>query len=212
VTGGRRFNFFLWIREKLKFKTLAPGSRPRSHRRPTCVAGSGGGRLGRTTKERVIRAVTPAATLRAARPDDEEFLCAVYASTRTEELAAVAWDDATKAAFLRQQFRAQRDYYAQTYEGATYDVILVDERPAGRLYVARWPDEIRVMDISLLPEHRGRGVGAHLMTALMDEARAAGKRVSIHVEKHNRARTLYHRLGFEEVEDRGVYDLMEWRP
>jgi ribosomal protein S18 acetylase RimI-like enzyme len=151
-------------------------------------------------------------SLRPSGPADVEFLYRVYASTRAEELAVTGWDDATKETFLRQQFRAQHDYYAATYEGARFDVVLIDDRPAGRLYVARWPDELRIVDISLLPEERGHGVGEHLIRELMDEATAAGTPVTIHVERNNRARSLYTRLGFHDKEDRGVYLLMEWTP
>jgi ribosomal protein S18 acetylase RimI-like enzyme len=150
-------------------------------------------------------------SLRPVEPDDMEFVARVYASTRAEELAPTGWDEATTNAFLSQQFRAQHDYYLENYENASYDVVLVDGEPAGRLYVARWPEEVRVMDISLLPAHRGRGAGERLLRALMDEAARAGKKVSVHVERQNRALELYRRLGFEEVEDRGVYVLMEWR-
>ena len=59
---------------------------------------------------------------------------------------------------------------------------------------------------------RGGGIGAAILRAIQDEARDIGKAVSIHVEKNNRARSLYARLGFEVIEDKGVYDLMEWRP
>lgn len=151
-------------------------------------------------------------SLRAATPDDMEFLSRVYASTRDEELAVTGWDDATKRTFLTQQFRAQHDYYRANYEHTDWDVVLVDDEPAGRLYVARWPETIRIVDISLLPGHRGRGIGERLIRTLLAEAVDTGKSVTIHVEHQNRAMSLYRRLGFEIVEDRGVYALMEWRP
>lgn len=147
-------------------------------------------------------------SLRPAAEADEPFLLQVYGSTRAEELAVTGWDEATKAAFVQHQFRAQQDYYRANYTGASYDVILVDGEPAGRLYVARWDDEIRVMDIALLPEFRGRGAGERLIRELMAEAADAGKAVTIHVEAQNRALTLYRRLGFELVEERGVYLLL----
>ena len=151
-------------------------------------------------------------TLRPALPADEPFLADVYASTRTEELAVTGWDDATKAAFLEQQFRAQHDYYRANYTGASYDVVLVDGERAGRLYVARWEDEFRVMDVALLPAFRRRGVGSVLMRRLLDEAAGEAKAVSIHVERDNPALVLYHRLGFELVEDRGVYLFLRCDP
>jgi hypothetical protein len=49
------------------------------------------------------------------------------------------------------------------------------------------------------------------MGDLMDEAAAVGKPLTIYVEKFNPAMRLYRRLGFETVEDKGVYDLMRWR-
>lgn len=153
-----------------------------------------------------------AVSLRAATPEDMEFLSRVYAGTRDEELAVTGWDEATKQGFLSQQFRAQHDYYRANYEDTSWDVVLVDGEPAGRLYVARWPETIRIVDISLLPEYRGRGIGERLIKPLLEEAAAAGKSVTIHVEHQNRAMTLYRRLGFQTVQDRGVYALMEWRP
>ena len=151
-------------------------------------------------------------SLRPARTDDEDFLRRVYASTRTDELEVTGWDEATKESFLHQQFRAQHDHYVSNYEDAFYDVILVDGEPAGRLYVAHWPEEIRVMDISLLPAFRGRGIGGHLLTAVLEEASQSQKPVTIHVEHANRARALYDRLGFEEVDAGDVYVKMRWTP
>ena len=150
-------------------------------------------------------------TLRPAGPADEGFLLAVYASTRADELALVDWSDAQKKAFVHQQFTAQSAHY-RDYTGASYDVIEVDGEPTGRLYVARWEDEIRIMDIALLPEHRGAGIATRLLGELLAEGAEAGKKVSIHVERQNPARGLYERLGFVPVEERGVYLLLEARP
>jgi ribosomal protein S18 acetylase RimI-like enzyme len=149
--------------------------------------------------------------LRTAGPEDFDFLARVYASTRTEELAPVPWTPDLKAAFLRAQFEAQDKYYRENYTTAEFLVILDGDVPAGRLYVDRWPDEIRLMDIALLPPHRGKGIGTTLLRDLQDEARAVGKALRIHVERMNPALGLYKRLGFRQIEDRGVYWLMEWR-
>lgn len=147
-------------------------------------------------------------SLRPIRDDDLDFLCRVYASTRMEELAPVPWTPEQKEAFLRFQFDAQHRYYQTHYAGSSFDVVLVDGEPAGRLYVARWEKEIRIVDIAILPEHRGSGIGTHLLEAVLAEGDEAGKAVSIHVEATNPARRLYERLGFSPVEDRGVYVLM----
>jgi ribosomal protein S18 acetylase RimI-like enzyme len=149
--------------------------------------------------------------LRPVQPGDEPFLLSVYAGTREEELARVPWTAGQKAAFVAQQFAAQTSHYARHYTSMSSDVVLVDGAPAGRLLVARWTSEIRIVDVSLLPEFRGRGVGSALLAALQAEAAAAGKALSIHVEKFNPALRLYERLGFLPVEDKELYLLMEWR-
>lgn len=50
------------------------------------------------------------------------------------------------------------------------------------------------------------------MQDVLDRAASAGKKVRIHVEHNNPALRLYERLGFEQVEEQGIYYLMEWRP
>jgi GNAT superfamily N-acetyltransferase len=124
----------------------------------------------------------------------------------------VQWDDATQRAFLTHQFEAQDVHYRQHYPTATFDVIEIDGTPAGRLYVDRWDREIRIVDIALLPRFRGSGAGGALLRELMDEAASVTKRLSVHVEQTNPARTLYDRLGFVPVGEHGVYVLMEWTP
>ena len=141
---------------------------------------------------------------------DLPFLSKVYASTRAEELAPVPWSQADKDAFLDHQFRAQHAHYQQYYPSADWLVIAHDGEDIGRLYIERWPSQHRVIDIAFLPAHRGRGFGSALLADLLDEASAAGKDVSIHVEKFNPAMRLYRRLGFTIEEDKGVYDLMRW--
>lgn len=153
-----------------------------------------------------------AVTLRSSTPADEPFLAALYASTRAEELAVTGWDEAQKARFCRAQFDAQSAHYRQHYAEASAQIVERAGVPAGRLIVARWPREIRIVDLALAPEHRGNGIGTRLLHALQAEAHAAGKVLSIHVERMNPALRLYQRLGFAEVDDKGVYLLMEWRP
>jgi ribosomal protein S18 acetylase RimI-like enzyme len=150
--------------------------------------------------------------LRAVVPDDLEFLYQVYAGTRAEELAATGWDDAQKEQFLRMQFDAQHRYYHEAFSAASYQVILCDGERAGRLYVDRRAEEIAIIDIALLPEWRGRGIGGILLRDIAEEATRAGKPVRIYVERFNRALTLYQRFGFRKIGDTGVYYHMEWSP
>ncbi len=132
--------------------------------------------------------------LRPVAAEDRAFLREVFASTRPRELAALGAPEAREA-YVEHQFTAQDEHY-RTYPGATLSVIEVDGAAAGRLYVARWPEEIRIMEIALLDPYRGAGVGTALLRSLVEEADAAGLPLTIHVEVDNPARSLYARLGF----------------
>lgn len=151
-------------------------------------------------------------TLRPVTDDDRELLLRVYGSTRAEELALVDWSDAQKRAFVEMQFAAQDAHYRTHYPAASFDVVVVDGDPVGRLYVDRLPGEIRVVDVALLPEHRNTGLGTRLVRMLFEEAAASGRTVTLHVEVFNPARRLYERLGFRPVAERGVHVLMAWTP
>jgi GNAT superfamily N-acetyltransferase len=149
-------------------------------------------------------------SLRPAGPEDTPFLLQVYGSVRAGELAATDWADSQKAQFVEMQFAAQAQYYREHYPNTSFDVIVLDEQPVGRLYVARWSDEIRIVDIALLPAYCNRGLGTTLVRALQAEAAASRKPLRIHVERFNPALRLYQRLGFNQIVDRGVYLFMEW--
>jgi ribosomal protein S18 acetylase RimI-like enzyme len=157
-----------------------------------------------------IRAAEIGLTFRRVTDADLPVLARIYASTRAEELAPVPWSDADKAAFLDMQFRAQHAHYQQHYPEADWLMTMRGEENIGRLYLDRLPSQHRIIDIAFLPEYRSRGLGEALLRDLLDEAAAAGKPVSIHVEKLNPAMRLYRRLGFVTEEDKGIYDLMRW--
>jgi GNAT superfamily N-acetyltransferase len=143
---------------------------------------------------------------------DAEFLYRLYASTRAEELVQTGWSDEQKHAFLLQQFMAQHQHYQQHYTGAAFDLILLDGQPAGRFYLDRWKDQYRIVDIALLPEFRGQGIGTAFLQAVVAAAAAEGVPVSIHVELFNPALRLYLRLGFRPININGAYYLLERKP
>ena len=113
--------------------------------------------------------------------------------------------------FLAHQADAQHRHYRQHYPDAEWLVIERDGDGDRTALHRGMADQIRLIDIALLPE-RGGGVGSAILADLMDMAAAAGKALTIHVEKNNPAMRLYLRLGFAKIDEHGVYDLMEWRP
>jgi ribosomal protein S18 acetylase RimI-like enzyme len=151
-------------------------------------------------------------SFRAEEPGDEAFLYRLYASTRAGEMALTGWNESQQDAFLRMQFQFQTTHYRKHYAEASFQIVLRDNVPIGRVYLFRGVSEIRLMDIALLPEFRGSGIGRSILEELLQEAGRLGKSVTLHVERFNRALHLYERLGFRVVEDQGVNFFMEWRP
>ncbi len=156
----------------------------------------------------------PAVALRTASPEDRDFLAQVYASTREEELRGVPFSPEEKASFLEHQFTAQSLHYERHYFDTTFDVIEVDGQPAGRLIVGRWHDQVRIVDIALLPAFRGQGVGTKVLGPVLAEADARGVPATIHVERFNPAQSLYRRLGFvpTKEDENGIHLYFERPP
>jgi len=152
------------------------------------------------------------AILRPAEAQDEPFLFQVYASTRADEMALVDWSEEQKHAFLSMQFNAQRSDYGINFPGAVTSVITLEPGgvPIGRMIVDRSCGEIHLMDIALLPECRGAGIGSRLVQDLQDEARAKKQSIVLYVEVFNPAIHLYERLGFARSGASGIYFKMEW--
>ncbi len=154
-------------------------------------------------------------TLLPITDEDMEILYMLYAGTRDEEMKLLPnWTLEQKGIFLRQQFTAQHTYYQQQFGNADFWMINKNGKAIGRLYLNKKNERgsVHIIDITLLPEWRNRGIGKQL---LLDIARFAGENdrsVTIRVEAFNRAMHFYKRLGFEFVEvTNSVYHLMEWK-
>lgn len=154
---------------------------------------------------------TTAVRTRPATDTDRPFLRQAYAYTRLAELAAVPWTDEQKAAFCGHQFEAQDTDYRRRWPGGRFLVVEVDGERAGRLYLGELPDELRIIDIALLPTFCGRGIGTTLLRDALAEAAARGVKAVLGVEHRNPARRLYERLGFVETGHDQVYARLEWR-
>ncbi|MCJ1886619.1 GNAT family N-acetyltransferase [Pseudomonas sp. LA21] len=147
--------------------------------------------------------------LRPFREADLCFLRRLYATTRVDEMASTGWSQLAIDAFLAQQFDAQHRYYQEHYQDAQFSLICHQGQPVGRLYVFRGPSTFNLIDIALLPEWRGHGIGTHYLKALIDEADQAGTAIRLFVEAANPARRLYDRFGFVVCGDNRAYLQMQ---
>ncbi|MBL0950589.1 MAG: GNAT family N-acetyltransferase [Pseudomonas sp.] len=148
---------------------------------------------------------SPESHLRPAEEADLSFLHRLYASTRAQEMALSGWDQPAIDAFLAQQFDAQHHYYQEHYQGSDFSLICHGEQAIGRLYIFRGPTTINLIDISLLPEWRGKGIGTRYLAALVDEADAAEKSIRLFVEPTNPAKRLYERFAFRISGSNHIY-------
>lgn len=151
-------------------------------------------------------------TLRPFSSDDQEFLYRLYASTRLQEIAAFGWPEAQQQAFLRMQFTAQQRWYQMSYDAADHQIIEVDGSPIGRLMVLRQPTSALLVDIALLPQFRGQGIGKDLIGKLIQECDQQKLPLRLQVQKTNPAQRLYERLGFKKTGEDQIYIQMEKQP
>lgn len=144
--------------------------------------------------------------------EDLSLLFEIYASTREEEMGLTGWSKEEIDNFLKMQFDLQHKQYMNSYKNATFEIIVYHGIPAGRLYIDRRKDDIRIIDIALLRKYRKLGIGSTIMNSLISEADEKHQKLSLHVEHNNPAMGLYEKLGFIKVDTTGVYFFMERKP
>jgi ribosomal protein S18 acetylase RimI-like enzyme len=145
-------------------------------------------------------------SLRPATPVDREFLFRVYATTREKELALVPWTEEQKSMFLNMQFDAQDRDYRGRYPNAEFSIIVIDGEGAGRLYVSREDGRTQILDITILPLHRGRGAGAALVRQLQGE----GQPLAVWVDSSSDSSAIFEHLGFRTEREDSLNRLMRW--
>ncbi len=154
----------------------------------------------------------PSLSFQPAKQDDNAFLFAAYAASRDDEMAMVMWDETAKNAFLQTQFAAQQRHYLAHYDNVSCHIVKLREQSVGLIWVARWPKEIRLMDMVVLTQYRNQGIGTYLLQQLMAEAAQTNRMVTLHTWEGNPAAArFYIKHGFAKVSSDGMYAQMEWR-
>ncbi len=151
-------------------------------------------------------------SLRPVDDNDGEFLLRIYAASRETELSLMGPDPAIKHIFVEHQLGAQTRHYQAKYPEAKHDLIFCDGEAAGRLYVDRSPQQIAILDLTVLPQYRKRGIATKLVTGLQDEARTTARSLRIYLEYFNPAQKLFRELGFAPVSEENGNFRFEWRP
>jgi GNAT superfamily N-acetyltransferase len=151
-------------------------------------------------------------SLRPAVPADEQFLYQLVYDNMFEQLFAAAWDPQIREPLLKMQIEGQRSGFAAQFPNADHGIILLDDRPVGRIILDHGPEVHWLVDIVIARQHRGGGIGTWILRALCTEADLMRKPIRLQVTVTNPAQRLYHRLGFRLVEDLQITRLMERAP
>ena len=150
--------------------------------------------------------------LRAVEEKDTAFIEAVYRTTREAELNLTNWSEYQKSAFINMQSAAQLAEYKTKFPDARFQVIIYNKKDAGRFFTCETENDIRLLDITILPEFTGKGIGTNLLNRLIQRSNKIQKKISLHVIASNPAMKLYQRLGFVHIKNEGFYYYMEREP
>ena len=163
---------------------------------------------------RPTTAVDTPPTLHPASAEDRPFLLALFRSVRGDRFALLDMADGDRDALVEQQFVAQGRDYRSRFPGSDHLIVRLGTQPVGRLWVDRRPEEIRLLDIAVLPTHRNLGIGTTLLRGLQAESRRTGVPLGHAVDNDNDAGLrFYARLGFEVAGPLGhSHVLMRWHP
>ena len=149
---------------------------------------------------------------RTVQPEDRSFLLELYKSSRGDDLRGLGWDEQRISEFLGMQYEAQQNFYDSDYHDAADELILLKDKPIGRLMIESRPHEIRCIDLALLPEYRERGLGTGIIQKLQEKAKRERKPLRLQVIRFSRAVNLFDRLGFVRTSETGTHFQMEWTP
>ena len=149
-------------------------------------------------------------SLRTVTPEDHDFLLELYKSSRGDDLRGLGWEEDRLNEFLAMQYESYRNFLKNDHPDMQDQIVLLAGDRVGRFAVEQRPDEIRLVDVALLPAHRNRGTGTLLIQDLQQQAATAKRRLRLQVIRFNRAVGLFERLGFMRTSETGTHLQMEW--
>ena len=147
--------------------------------------------------------------LRPERAEDEAFLFALFCASREAEFAALPQPQ--RETLLRFQYQAQSRDYAARFPHSEHFIVEFGGQAAGRLLLNREANELRVVDIAVVPEMQRQGIASAVLKSLISEAEATGVALRLSVWHNNPALALYRRLGFCVRAESATHLELEWR-
>jgi ribosomal protein S18 acetylase RimI-like enzyme len=126
--------------------------------------------------------------LRLAEDSDRVFLYSLYCSTMRDVVERTwGWDEEWQ----------ERDFRRRVAACETW-IVEVGGKAVGGLMLDFAPRIINIVELQILPEHQGRGIGSYVLGAVIDRASKQRAAVTLSVVRANiRAKRLYDRIGFQ---------------
>jgi ribosomal protein S18 acetylase RimI-like enzyme len=140
--------------------------------------------------------------LRQSTEADRAFLWSLQATAMRPHVEKIwGWDEAQ-----------QRAMFAERWDPAPRQIIVVDGREIGVVEVERRVDELYIDTLQIAVDAQNRGVGGAVLRDLIAEAHARGRPATLQTFIINPARRLYERLGFEVVGQNATHVQMRCDP
>jgi ribosomal protein S18 acetylase RimI-like enzyme len=149
-------------------------------------------------------------TLRPARIDDQEFLYLLFYSVYLEKLHPVPMSEEEKKQLLDLMYQGFTQHYNSRAISSDDRLVLLNNESIGRIILLQTCEEIRLADLAILPQYRGRGIGSALISQVQTESVMSKRPIRLQVARFDRALRLYQRLGFYKTDAIGPYLHLEW--
>lgn len=150
--------------------------------------------------------------VRPATSSDQPFLNKLYKSTR-DDLNWVDDEEDFIVHLKETQQEAQTESYEDNFPNAMFFIIEYYHERAGRIILDFGPNEIRVVDISLITEARGKGLGTAVMQSFVHCAEKVRVPLKLCVLSQNMgAKHVYAKLGFILEEEIPPRDFLAYYP
>lgn len=151
-------------------------------------------------------------SIRPARASDQPFIASLFRSTR-DDLQMLNAEQGFIDALIDQQHEAQMQGYGDQFPNAMYFIVEKINEPIGRVTIDFGSNEVRIVDLALIPAARGKGFGSSILRGIQQAAGVTGAPVTLSVQANNiGAQQLYARLGFQLTEIGEMHHMMSWFP
>lgn len=140
--------------------------------------------------------------IRTATPDDHDLIYTLKSQSVRPYVEKIwGWDESYQ----------EKDFDSDFSQIEQFKVIEINGKFIGFVQCYLEHSCYHVVEIHLLPEYRGRGMGSGILKALQKTCMAQGRKIQIGCFKeNNRAKDLYQRLGFIQTGETDTHHILEW--